>query len=122
LNHPSLELIVAINAEVREHDEWFGEPDDVVRVEAVLTVTSTLDDPVLLAATLAYLIAKDQAFGEGNKRTALLVARWVLDHNGLNGARFIPSADRILADLLVKAAMGANVGVEVVSLFRSREV
>jgi prophage maintenance system killer protein len=120
LIYPSFRHVVAINAAVREPDEWFDEPDDVDRIEAVLARARAIEEPVLAAATLAYRIARAQAFAEGNKRTALLAARWVLDHNGINGAQVLPADDRTVADLLVKAATGIDVEAELVSLFRSR--
>ena len=49
-----------------------------------------------------------------------LVARWVLDQNGIDGARVLPPDDRVLADLLVKAAMGVDAGPEILDLFVSR--
>lgn len=58
---------------------------------------------------LAYRVARAQGFGEGNKRTALLLARWLLDRNGKDGLRFLPAADREVADLLVAAAGGLDV-------------
>lgn len=118
--YPSLRLVVAINAAVREPDEWFDEPDDFDRISVVLARVGSIEEPVLAAATLAYRVARAQAFAEGNKRTALLVARWVLDHNGISGAQVLPGEDRVVADLLVKAASGVDVEADLVSLFRSR--
>jgi hypothetical protein len=121
LKRPSLALVVAINRAVREADEWFDdEPDDLPRVKAVLVAAQAVQDPVVAAATLAFRLTRAQAFAEGNKRTALLVARWVLDHNGIDGAQVLPPDDRVLADLLVKAAMGVDVGREILDLFVSR--
>lgn len=121
MKHPNLALVVAINGAVREADEWFDdEPDDLARVKAVLEAAQAVHDPVVVAATLAFRLTRAQAFAEGNKRTALLVARWVLDHNGIDGARVLPPNDRVLADLLVKAAMGVDVGPEILDLFVSR--
>jgi len=42
------------------------------------------------AAVLAYRVTRAQGFTEGNKRTALLLARWLLDRNGIDGAVIIP--------------------------------
>ena len=121
MKRPSLALVVAINRAVREADEWFDdEPDDLPRVKAVLVAAQAVQDPVVAAATLAFRLTRAQAFAEGNKRTALLVARWVLDHNGIDGAQVLPPDDRVLADLLVKAAMGVDVGREILDLFGSR--
>jgi prophage maintenance system killer protein len=65
-------------------------------------------------------VTRAQAFGEGNKRTALILARWVLDRNGADGRTVIPPDDRILADLLIKAAGGLDVEQEIVALFKRR--
>jgi prophage maintenance system killer protein len=121
LKRPSLALVVAINGAVRKADEWFDdEPDDLARVKAVLGTAQAVDDPVVVAATLAFRLTRAQAFAKDNKRTALLVARWVLDRNGIDGARVLPADDRVLADLLVKAAMGVDVGPGILDIFVSR--
>lgn len=80
-----------------------------------------LGDPVEVAALLAYRITRAQGFSEGNKRTALLLARWVLDRNSVQGSQLIPSDDRDLASLLVKAASGLDVEEEIIALFRERK-
>jgi prophage maintenance system killer protein len=120
LNRPTLELAVAFNAAVRTADEWFDEPDELDRLAKALAVIDGLEDPPTAAAILAYRVTRAQPFGEGNKRTALLLARWVLDRNGMDGSAIIPPKDRELADLLVKAASGHDVESEVVELFLSR--
>lgn len=117
---PSVELAIAFNEAVREDDEWFEEPDDLERLAAALGSIEAIDDPVEAAAVLVYRVARAQAFGEANKRTALLLARWLLDRNGLDGSRFLPADDRRLADLLVKAAAGREVGEEILGLLRQR--
>lgn len=65
-------------------------------------------------------VARGQGFSEGNKRTALLLARWVLDHNGIDGIRILPPDDRDLANLLVRAASGVDVQGEIVELLAAR--
>ncbi len=97
---------MAVNRAVRQRDEWSDEPDDVERVQKALGGIAEIDDPVAAAAALAYRLTRAQAFGEGNKRTALLLARWVLDRNGVDGSRLLPPDEREFADLLVKAASG----------------
>jgi prophage maintenance system killer protein len=118
LKRPTLALVVAINRAVRADDEWFDEPDDLPRVEAALRAIDGVEDPVVAAGVMAARISRSQAFGEGNKRTALLVARWILDRNGLDGAAVIRADDFELADLLVQAAAGRNVEEDVVALFQ----
>jgi len=120
LRRPSLELAVAFNRAVRAADEWFDEPDDLARVERALAAIATIDDPVEAAAVLACRVARAQGFTEGNKRTALLLARWLLDRNGVDGACILPPEDREFADILVKSASGLNVENDAVALLTSR--
>ena len=49
------------------------------------------EDPVIAAATVVARIARSQAFTEGNKQTVLLIGRWILNRNGADGLRFIPT-------------------------------
>jgi prophage maintenance system killer protein len=120
LNRPTVGLVVAINHVVRREDEWFDEPDELDRVAGALAAIDRIEDPVEAAAVLAFRVARAQAFAEGNKRTALLVARWVLDRNGLEGAAFLRPDDREMGALLVKAASGQDVGADFVALLLSR--
>jgi len=112
--------VAAINEAVREPDEWFEEPDDIDRLQNALAFIDETDDSVEAAAVLAFRITRAQAFGEGNKRTALVVARWILDHNGQDGSIILPTEDRHVADLLVRAAAGADVEAELLRILRSR--
>lgn len=73
------------------------------------------------AAVLVFGVARARAFGEANKRTALLLARWLLDRNGVDASLLLPADDRLLADLPVKAAAGREIGEEIVALLRQRE-
>lgn len=120
LRRPTLRLAIAFNRAVRREDEWWDEPDDLERVERALARIDDIDDPVRAAGVLAYRVARAQGFGEGNKRTALLLARWVLDRNGLDGRAFLPPDDWALADLLVKAASGLDVQQDVADLLDTR--
>lgn len=113
-------LAIALNHGSRKDDEWFDEPDELDRVENALHVIDNIDEPVEAAAVLAYRMARAQGFGEANKRTAFLLARWLLDRNGIDGVAVLPSDDRVVADLLVRAASGHDVQKEIVSLFKSR--
>ncbi|MHB1446434.1 MAG: Fic family protein [Acidimicrobiales bacterium] len=117
---PSLELAVAFNEAVREDDEWFDEPDDLERVAVALATIEAIEDPVEAAAVLVYRVTRAQAFGEANKRTALLLARWLLDRNGLDGGAVIPAEDRRLADLLIKAAAGSDVGDQILLVLKEK--
>ena len=120
MKRPTLALAIAFNRAVREHDEWFGEPDDLDRVQRAIAAVETIDDPVEAAAVLACRLTKAQGFTEGNKRTGLLLARWVLDRNEVDGATLLPPDDREFADLLVKAASGLDVEAEAVALLGRR--
>jgi prophage maintenance system killer protein len=120
LRRPSLALATAINRAVRESDEWFSEPDDLDRVERALASIDDIHEPVVAAGVLAFRVTRAQGFAEGNKRTALLLARWVLDHNGLDGLALLPPDDRELADLLIKAAAGADVESQIAGLLADR--
>jgi prophage maintenance system killer protein len=121
LKRPTLGLAVAVNRAVREHGEWFDEPDDLDRVERAIAAIETIDDPVEAAAVLACRLTRAQGFTEGNKRTALLLARWILDRNNVDGAVLLPPNDRAFADLLVKAASGFDVEDEALALLRRRQ-
>lgn len=116
---PSLALAVAVNRRVRTADE-LGEPDDLDRVANALARVAGINDPVEAAARLMFNITYTQGFWEGNKRTALLLARWILDRNYEAGDRILPPADRDVADLLVSAASGIDVEEDIVKLLRSR--
>ncbi|MBI2169138.1 MAG: Fic family protein [Actinobacteria bacterium] len=120
MKRPTLGLAVAFNRAVRGADEWFDEPDDLDRVARAIGTVDDIEDPVVAAAQLAYRVTWTQGFGEGNKRTALLLARWVLDQNGLDGAIFLPPEDREFATLLVKAASGTDVEAEIIALLIGR--
>jgi prophage maintenance system killer protein len=61
-----------------------------------------------------------RAFGEGNKRTALLLDRWLLDRNGVDGAAVLPPEDREFGDPLVRAAAGNDVESDIVALLVAR--
>jgi prophage maintenance system killer protein len=113
-------LAIALNHAARQDDEWFDEPDGLERLQRALDAVSETDDPVMAAAVVAHRVARAQAFGEGNKRTAFLLAKWMLDRNGVDGSALLPPDDRDVADLLVKSAAGQDVQDALVDLLRSR--
>ena len=112
-------MVVAFNHSIR-HDEWFDEPDELDRIEKLLEQLEDETDPVTAAAHAVDRIARSQAFTEGNKRTALLVGRWILDRNGVDGLRFIPEHDTELGGLLLSAARGVDENSQITQLFESR--
>jgi prophage maintenance system killer protein len=120
LNRPTAAIAVAINQAARESDEWFDDPDDIQRLEKALALTEAVTDPLLLAASVMFRVAFSQAFGEGNKRTALLLGIWVMDNNGLDRTRLIRESDPELAGLLVKAAAGGDVEKAIAGLLHRR--
>ncbi|HEX7277805.1 MAG TPA: Fic family protein [Acidimicrobiales bacterium] len=120
MRRPTIAFAIAFNRAVRDVDEWFDEPDDLDRVQRALAAIDEVDDPIDAAAVLAYRIARAQGFAEGNKRTALLLAKWLLDRNGIDGKQVVPPDDRVLADLLVRAASGLDVEDAIVEVLRSR--
>jgi Fic family protein len=91
-------LAVALNRAVRYDDEWFDEPDDIDRLARAVATIEPIEEPIEAAAVLAFRVTRAQAFGEANKRTALLLARWVLDRNGQDGATVLPPDDHEVAD------------------------
>ena len=111
---------MAINSSIRHDDEWFDEPDEIDRIERLLDQLATEVDPIVAASIAVARIARSQAFTEGNKRTALLVGRWILDRNGVNGLRFMPEDDTELARLLLSPARGVDETEHVRELFESR--
>ena len=111
---------MAINHSIRQDDEWFDEPDEFDRIDRILTELQREKDPVTAAATAVGRIARSQASTEGNKRTALLVGRWILDRNGVDGRRIIREHDTELGHLLLSAARGIDETDHVVALFESR--
>lgn len=93
---------MAFNRAVRREDEWFDEPDDLDRLERALAAVTGIDDPVEAAARLAFRVTRAQPFGEGNKRTALLLASWLLDRSGEDGRAILPLEDREFAVVTVR--------------------
>jgi hypothetical protein len=100
LIRPDVALALAVNEAVRDDDEWFEEPDDLDRLKVALDAIETIDDPVEAAAVLAFRVTRAQADGRG--------------------ATILPADDREVAKLLLRAASGADVQVELSALLQSR--
>ena len=75
---------------------------------------------VAAAARVAARLAGAPAFGEANKRTALVAALWLLEHNGFDPRVLIPPRDLATGRLLREAALGADVERVLLRIFRSR--
>jgi prophage maintenance system killer protein len=121
LIRPTLEIAVSLNASARRDDEWFDDdPDDLERLRSAMEAISDVEDPVSAAAILAFRVTRAPAFSEGNKRTAFLLAKWILARNGQDGLVILPPDDRLVADLLVKAAAGQDIQSELEDLVQSR--
>lgn len=122
MRYPPLSLAVVVNAVARAADEWDGDDSDLHRLRLALAPDDS-PDQVTAAARLAYRVAHTQAFGEGNKRTALLLARWLLDHNDVAADvvdAILPGRDPALARLLISAAAGNDTEAAMVTLLRRR--
>jgi prophage maintenance system killer protein len=120
---PTLEETIACNEAVRQPDEASSsaDDDDLERVARALDRAGVQADPIDAAAALAFEITRAQGFFEGNKRTAVLVARWFIRTNaGVDPDQVVPPDDRVFADLLIAAARGEDVGDQMRRLFRAR--
>lgn len=74
----------------------FDDPDDVDRVQRALTGVDNHENSLVAAGVLSYRVTRAQGFAEGNKRTAILLARWLLDSNGVDGGQILPHDDRVI--------------------------
>jgi prophage maintenance system killer protein len=116
LIRPSPDLIVKINASLRDPSEFFEDEDELDRVERVLHVLGGTSDPVLLAGLLMSRLARAQAFTEANKRTALAVAHFVLSAIGFDPEAYLPPESTQIRDCLLRAARGEDVEQEVLTV------
>ncbi|MGH9025768.1 MAG: Fic family protein [Acidimicrobiia bacterium] len=123
MSFPSLEEVIACNEAVRGPDEISpsADDDDLDRVARALDRARIESDPIDTAAALAFELTSAQAFHEGNKRTAAVMARWFSRTNtDIDPDRIIKPDDPKFADLLIAAARGDDVGAEIRGLFHSR--
>jgi len=120
---PTLDEAIACNEAVREPSEVSpsANDDDLEQVARALERARAETDPVDAAAALAFELATAQGFYEGNKRTAVLLARWFITINtAIDPDRLIPPDDQVLGNLLISAARGDPVGTHVRTLLRRR--
>lgn len=102
---------------MREADEWFDDdPDDIPRLERVLASITEDPDPIVTAAALMARIARAQAFGEGNKRTSLVVGSLYLELRGVDPRLIDSDAVR---RLLVQASVGTDVEADLLAALRA---
>ena len=123
MRFPTLAEVIACNEAVREPDELSpsADDDDLDLVARALGLVGDSTDPIEAAADLAFELTRAQGFYEGNKRTAVLIARWFIAMNTeIDPDQLVPPEDRELADLLIRAARGDRVRDEVLNLLRSR--
>lgn len=104
---------------MRQHDEWFDEPDDLDRVERAIAAIEAMNDPVEAAAVLACRLTRAQGFTEGISGRGCSRPVSPGPHD-VDGATLLPPDDREFADLLVQAASGLDVEDEAVILLRRR--
>jgi hypothetical protein len=120
---PTLEEAIACNEAVREPNEISpsADDDDLDRVGQALLRAQAETDPIEAAASLAYELTFAQGFYEGNKRTAVLLARWFIAENtDCDPDLVIPPNDHRLGDLLIAAAQGEHVANEIRTLLTER--
>ncbi|MEX0664917.1 MAG: Fic family protein [Acidimicrobiia bacterium] len=123
MRFPTLDEVIACNELVREPDEASpsADDDDLDLVASALERARAIKESVDAAATLLFEITSAQGFFEGNKRTAVLIARWFLTINtDRDPDDLIRPDDRELGALLVRAARGEDVEHEVIELLRHR--
>jgi len=120
---PSLEEVIACDEAVRKPDEVSpsADDDDLDRVARALERARVESDPLDVAAALAFELTSAQGFHEGNKRTAALIARsFIRANTDLEPDRIIKPDDPEFGDLLIAAARGEDVRVEIRGLFHDR--
>jgi prophage maintenance system killer protein len=120
---PTLEEVIACNEAVRGPDEVSpgADDDDLELVRRTLQRVQSEPDPVDAAAALLYEIVATQAFFEGNKRTAVIIARWFIRQNtNIDPDELIQPDDRELGALLVRTARGDRNETAIRALLRER--
>ena len=101
MRFPTLEETIACNEAVRQPDEvsLSADDDDLERVARALDLAGVQADPIDAAAALAFEITRAQGFYKGNKRTAVLIARWAIRTNAsVDPDQVVPPDDRVFAD------------------------
>lgn len=123
MRFPTLDEVIACNEAVRDPDEASpsADDDDLDLVSHALERTRQETDPVDAAAALLYEIAAAQGFFEGNKRTAVVIARWFIQANTtIDPDRLIGPDDHHLGNLLIATARGERNQGAMQALLRER--
>lgn len=123
MRFPTLHEAIACNEAVRESSEVSptADDDDLDRVDGALRRAGTRADPIEAAAAIVYEVAAAQGFYEGNKRTAILLARWFISTNTtLDPDTLIQPDDQPLGELLIATARGEDRYGAVYGLLRER--
>jgi hypothetical protein len=94
----------------------------LVEEEKAIIITSSGRAPTAMNDELGSgaPVARTHEFTEGNKRTDVPLARWILDNSGLDGGGILDPADRTLANLLVEAAMGKGVESDILTFLKGQ--
>ncbi len=100
LTHLTVSAVKAIHAEVlAAHDGSFGIRDEALLESAVSAPQATMmgqpliSDPIEIAAAYLFYICRNDAFIDGNKRTALAGCLVFLEANNLLPAEKLPVDD-----------------------------
>ena len=100
LKHLTVEAVKAIHREVlAAHGGAAGIRDETLLESAVAAPQASMmgqpliSDPIEIAAAYLFYICKNQAFVDGNKRTALAACLVFLEENGLLPDRKLPVDD-----------------------------
>lgn len=123
MRFPTLDEVIACNEAVREPDEASPsvDDDDLELVQRAVERAESEVDALEAVAALLYEIVAAQGFFEGNKRTAVLVARWFIRENmDTDPDRLIAPDDHELGALLVRTASGDRNGAAIQALLRRR--
>lgn len=125
MRFPTLDEAIACNEAVRESSEASpsADDDDLERVDRALDKARRRTEPLEAAASVLYEVTAAQGFYEGNKRTAVLLARWFIATNtAFDPDDLIRPDDRRLGDLLVAAARGEPTYEALLELLRERRL
>ena len=125
MRFPTLDEVIACNEAVRDPGEasLSADDDDLDLMSRALERARIETDPIDVAAALLYEIAAAQGFFEGNKRTAVLIARWFIRVNTtIDPDQLIGPDDHRLGALMIATARGEPTEGAIRALLRERAV